>query len=307
MTDSADIPVLRDNDYSGQDLTKRPLKGAFIERLKLIGASLAEQDLRESVISNCDLSEANLRGANLSNALLVNVNLSSADLSNTNLDGTQFINCYIDGVKLDGVKMINTEMQQCTFSNVTIAKGVIEDLIVCQSYLHDLNFAGSPQESGVFVHGLALVDSVGLNLQFTGNTTVGQLELMGSVGIASGPGILDTAEIIIVGSEWRDQMIQVVTDPVLGILEHGLQVERVPVQNTQPAGRFSSEKGPDQTSTAFLVRMLISREGDPMGSLSVLEHLEKLNIGYHFDTNQEPDGKNPSKSQIIIPARFELR
>jgi hypothetical protein len=50
--------------------------------------------------------------------------------------------------------------------------------------------------------------------------------------------------------------------------------------------------------------MLISREGGPMGSLPVLEHLEKLDIGYHFDANQEPDAKNQSTSQIILPARL---
>jgi uncharacterized protein YjbI with pentapeptide repeats len=300
LTDSAGIPVLRDHDFSNKDLTNRPLRGAFIERASLNGASLVGKDLRGAVISNSDLRGANLKGADLSGALLVNVDLTGADLSEVDLTETNFINCIIDGVKLDRVKMINTEMQQSTFANVTITEGIIEDLIVCQSYLHDINFEGSAEGSGVLVSGLALVDSVGLNLQFSGNTELTQLQLMGSLGLGSGA---DEAELIIQGSEWRDQLVQVVTDPDLGVLEHGLEVTRVRTRNTNSPNRPLRRNGPDQTSTAFLVRMLVSRGGDLMGSYPILEHLERLTIGYQAGEVQR-DEKNQISPQLILPARF---
>lgn len=300
LTDSAGIPVLRDHDFSNQDLTNRPLRGAFMERVSLNGASLAGKDLRGAVISNSDLRGANLKGADLSGALLVNVDLTGADLSEVNLTETKLINCLIDEVKLDRVKMINTEMQQSTFANVTITEGIIEDLIVCQSYLHDINFVGSAEGSGLLVSGLALVDSVGLNLQFSGNTELTQLQLMGSLGLGSGA---DEAELIIEGSEWHDQLVQVVTDPDLGVLEHGLEVTRVRTRNTNSPNRPLRRNGPDQTSTAFLVRMLVSRGGDLMGSYPILEHLERLTIGYQAGEVQR-DEKNQISPQLILPASF---
>jgi uncharacterized protein YjbI with pentapeptide repeats len=300
LTDSAGIPVLRDHDFSNQDLTNRPLRGAFMERVSLNGASLAGKDLRSAVISNSDLRGANLKGADLSGALLVNVDLTGADLSEVNLTETKLINCLIDEVKLDRVKMINTEMQQSTFANVTITEGIIEDLIVCQSYLHDINFVGSAEGSGLLVSGLALVDSVGLNLQFSGNTELTQLQLMGSLGLGSGG---DEAELIIEGSEWHDQLVQVVTDPDLGVLEHGLEVTRVRTRNTNSPNRPLRRNGPDQTSTAFLVRMLVSRGGDLMGSYPILEHLERLTIGYQAGEVQR-DEKNQISPQLILPASF---
>jgi hypothetical protein len=153
------------------------------------------------------------------------------------------------------------------------------------------------------VSGLALVDSVGLNLQFSGNTELTQLQLMGSLGLGSGA---DEAELIIEGSEWHDQLVQVVTDPDLGVLEHGLEVTRVRTRNTNSPNRPLRRNGPDQTSTAFLVRMLVSRGSDLMGSYPILEHLERLTIGYQAGEVQR-DEKNQISPQLILPAGLTRR
>ena len=275
--ESAHLPLIkgthRNADLSDQE--RYPLRGGFVEEASLVDATMRNQDLEGVVIRNSDLSGIDLRGADLTDAYLVNVDLRSADLRGVNLTRTVFVNCNLDGIKLDQVTMIDTQMRLCTMANVTIKEGVIHDLLVDQSYLENINFAGSFRGNGLIVHGVGFVHSILNNGQFSGNTTVRDIELSGSFGLGSGPGILDSAELIVPqGSYWRDQVIQRFADQDLGEISSEVMIERV-----------EGRRGAHQPSIrSFLLQELISSERvGNLGSVALLEHLSEMDIGFRGD------------------------
>jgi len=219
--DSAGLPLLKGNHHS-KDLTEQGLTGGFIVDASLVNATMTNQNLEGTCISNSNLSGINLKGASLGGATLVNVDLTGADLRGVDLTDSNFVNCNLDRVLLDGATMISTQLQGCTLSNVTIGEGVI-DLIACESILTNICFAGRFDGNGLFIQGIGLVDSIMTNAQFSGYTTVNQIELLSSLLVGAGPGILDDAEILVSReSEWRNQMIQVARDAQLGEVTYSL-------------------------------------------------------------------------------------
>ncbi len=236
---------------------------------------MPNQNLEGICINNANFSSINLRGANLTDATLVNVDLSGADLRGVDLTRTKFVNCNLDRVLLDGVKMLDTQMQQCTVSNITIEEGVIDDLLVCQTILENIKFAGRPDGNGLFMRGIGLFDSRMTNAQFAGFTTVHQIDLLGSLFVGSGPGVLDNAEIIVSPeSEWRDQMIQVAHDAQLGEVTYEL------------------------TYTSDTLEEIIGWGGQQHGTVSRFEHLR--GIGYqpgNFTTSPSGEGER----RLILP------
>lgn len=96
-------------DFSGMDLTKVKLKGAFLERVNFEGANLAGANLKKANLKAANLRNANLQGANLTGADLYKAdlegaNLSGADLEETALDGAYLGNADLAGVNLDLIR-----------------------------------------------------------------------------------------------------------------------------------------------------------------------------------------------------------
>jgi uncharacterized protein YjbI with pentapeptide repeats len=276
----ASLPVIK-GTHSNADLTdqgKFALSGGFIEDALLVNAKMTGQNLEGAVISNSDLSGANLQRVNLRGATLVNVDLTGADLRGADLTETKFVNCKLNGVKLDGVRMIDCQMQQCTMENVTITGGVIDGLILCQSFFQNISFSGDPEGSGLIVGGIGLYDSIVMGAQFSRNTTVDEIELSGSLFVGSGPGILKAENCIVgQGSEWRDRVVQTGSDAVLGqvLSEFKLEPYRIAGKGQAP------NRAPDETNpTSILVTEVLWTKGGLLGEVPVLDHLLRLEIGY---------------------------
>lgn len=306
IAESARLPLIK-GDHHNADLTDQaryPLRGSFIEGASLVDATMSNQQLQGAVIGNSDLSGINLRGADLTDALLVNVNLTGADLRGIILTGARLVNCNLDGVLLDQVTMVETQMQQCTMANVTIREGVIADLFVCQSDLHNISFSGDQTGKGLIIGGIGLVDSIMINAQFSGNTSVKEIELLGSLAVGSGPGILSTANLIISPeSEWRDQMIQIVADSKLGDISYELSAERIeqhpPSRERQPGRNIP--KG--SFLTTFLLQERVSRNGSLMASVPLLEHLATQKIGFQVREMSRIDAAQKGQ-RLILPTHL---
>ena len=299
---SAGLPLLTGN-HQNKDLTTYDLHGGFIDRASLVNATMAGQNLHGAVISNSDLSGINLRGANLTDALLVNVDLAGADLRSINLTRTRFVNCNLNGVQLERVTMIDTQMQQCTLANITIREGVIEDLLVCKSDIQQIAFSGNPDGNGLVIRGIGLLDSIMINAQFSGFTTVNQIELLGSLFVGSGPGILDDAEIILSPeSEWRDRMIQVIPDTVLGDISYELSAARVRQTPSRREGGSRDHLKHRPSAMNVILEESISWGGQQHGAVSRFDHLR--DIGFQPDeiSRKEPTGTTP---KLILPARVQ--
>jgi uncharacterized protein YjbI with pentapeptide repeats len=298
--DSAGLPLLKGN-HDKKDLTHHDLRGGFIVGASLINALMPERDLEAICINNSNLSGINLRDANLTDAILVNVDLSGADLRGVNLTRTRFVNCKLDRVLLDGSTMLDTQMQQCTLSNVTIGEGVIDDLLVSQSVLENISFAGRLDGKGVFISGIGLADSLMINAQFSGFTTVNQIELLGSLFVGSGgPGILDEADIIVSPeSEWRDQMIQVAFDPVLGDVTYELSADQDPQRPAMRKGLF--DRPPTgQASLISVIEEHISWGGERHATVSRFDHLRDIG----FQPNRlSAIGSSENPAKLILPSR----
>ena len=279
--DSAGLPLLKGN-HDKKDLTHHNLRGGFIVGASLINAHMPEQDLEGICINNSNLSGINLRNANLTDAILDNVDLTEADLRGVNLTRTRFVNCNLDRVLLDGATMLATQMHQSTLSNVTISEGVIDDLLVSESVLKNLSFAGRLDGKGLLIGGIGLADSLMINAQFSGFTTVNQIELLGSLFVGSGePGILDEADIIVSPeSEWRDQMIQVVFDPDLGDVTYELSADQDLQRPAMRKGGFHRHPT-DQASLISVIKEHISWGGERHSTVSRFDHLRDIGFQPH--------------------------
>lgn len=306
IAESARLPLIKGEHHNADftDQTRYPLRGGFIEGASLVNANMTHQQLQGAVIGNSDLSGIDLHGADLTDALLVNVNLAGADLRGTILRGTRFVNCNLNGVLLDQVTMIETQMQQCTLANVTIREGVIEDLFVCQSDLHNISFSGDPEGKGLIIGGIGLVDSIMINAQFSGNTSVGEIELSGSLAVGSGPGIIDPTKLFISPeSEWRDQMIQIVPDSELGDISYELSAEPIEQHPSSRERRLGKKIAKGSFVTSFLLQERVSRNGTLMASVPLLEHLATQKIG--FQVSEMSGGEAAQKGQrLMLPARL---
>jgi uncharacterized protein YjbI with pentapeptide repeats len=276
----ASLPVIK-GTHSNADLTdqgKFALSGGFIEDALLVNAKMTGQNLEGAVISNSDLSGANLQRVNLRGATLVNVDLTGADLRGADLTETKFVNCKLNGVKLDGVRMIDCQMQQCTMENVTITGGVIDGLILCQSFFQNISFSGDPEGSGLIVGGIGLYDSIVMGAQFSRNTTVDEIELSGSLFVGSGPGILKAENCIVgQGSEWRDRVVQTGSDAVLGQVLSEFKLESYRIDGK---GQAPNRAPADTNPTSILVTEVLWTQGGLLGEVPVLDHLLRLEIGY---------------------------
>jgi uncharacterized protein YjbI with pentapeptide repeats len=298
MADPANLPLIK-GAHPNADFTDKgrfSLRGGFIEDASLVNANMTGQDLEGAVISNSDLSGANLQRVNLRGATLVNVDLSGADLSGADLTETNFVNCNFEGANLNGVSMINCQIQQCTIKDVTITEGVIEGLILCQSFVHHVSFSGDQEGSGVIVGGIGFYDSIVMDAQFSGNTTVDEIELAGSLFVGSGPGILKAENCIVgQGSEWRDQVVQTASDAVLGQVLSQLRLEP---SRGDGKGRTPSQ-APDGSNPAsiLLTEVFCTRSG-LLGEVPVLDHLRGLRIGYQ---GRAPLTEEAGYRKLILP------
>ncbi|MFB9354426.1 pentapeptide repeat-containing protein [Sneathiella chinensis] len=83
-------------DFSHENLSGLPLRGANFQDAPLSGANLEGADLSGANLTNANLSGASLANANLRGAVLVNADLSDADLRGADLSGADlsFADCW---------------------------------------------------------------------------------------------------------------------------------------------------------------------------------------------------------------------
>jgi uncharacterized protein YjbI with pentapeptide repeats len=89
-------PSIYDTDLSGADLSpgNHPTS---LQKVRIVGGSMAGADLTGANLSGSDLSGADLTGANLTWTDLSNSRLSEADLTDTTIDNTNMDKAFLAG------------------------------------------------------------------------------------------------------------------------------------------------------------------------------------------------------------------
>jgi len=99
MADKRDLAMLKSgvtewNAWRAAHADEHPaLADAHLYGLDLMGAKLAEADLRRAELRGTNLSDADLAGAHLEGAKFFRAVLDRADLAGASLNGVQFLQC----------------------------------------------------------------------------------------------------------------------------------------------------------------------------------------------------------------------
>ncbi|MGB3402597.1 MAG: serine/threonine-protein kinase [Microcoleaceae cyanobacterium] len=96
-----------EHDFSGFNLERTRLSGAYFSECKLIQTNFQEADLSSANFSRAQLADAILRDANLQNAYFSTADLEDADLRGANLTGACLRRANLRGTNLCGADLTN--------------------------------------------------------------------------------------------------------------------------------------------------------------------------------------------------------
>ena len=128
------------------------------KRADLMGAYLAEADLREAFLYKANLSGADLRGANLSRAYLAEANLRGANLSGADLRGANLSRAYLAEANLRGANLSRADLMGAYLMGAYLAEANLREANLREANLREANLGGAKldwplacQEKGSFI------------------------------------------------------------------------------------------------------------------------------------------------------------
>jgi uncharacterized protein YjbI with pentapeptide repeats len=141
-------------DFSGVNLSKLSLGGAYLAYANLSQEDLQGADLREANLSYANLSQADLRGADLREA-----NLSDANLQGTNLQGAN-----LQGATLNNARLIRTNLQGANLQNARLREAHLSDTDFTRANLAQTTIADYYYRySGLANRGIVLLETARSN------------------------------------------------------------------------------------------------------------------------------------------------
>ena len=108
-------PDLRDQDFSGKDLSRAYLNGASCLRTNLSHCNLTKVNFVQSV-----LNTANFERANLTDAILMYSEMEECNLINADLTRANFMNANLQNSNLTNGKMSKTNFVQANLRNAKL-------------------------------------------------------------------------------------------------------------------------------------------------------------------------------------------
>ncbi|HJT28880.1 MAG TPA: SIR2 family protein [Pyrinomonadaceae bacterium] len=121
-TNAAILLNLRGASFAEKQLANTVLSGVELSDADLRKVNLSNADLGGAVFTSCDLSQANLSGANLTGSQLIRSNVSNADLqrsdvSNAHIIDTSLLHVDLRNANLSGIDVPNPMVQRVRWSH----------------------------------------------------------------------------------------------------------------------------------------------------------------------------------------------
>lgn len=188
-------------DLSGADLREANLNGANLVGTKLVAANLSGAALIRADLSGADLRGADLTRAYLVDALLRDAHLNESNLSEARLDGANFQNAKLTranlslgrdiGVDFGGADLRAADLSEANLCRSRFANVDLTDADLTSADLEDADLSGALLsgadlgDARLFGANLggARLDGANLTLARIGNTTFGNTDLSGALGL----------------------------------------------------------------------------------------------------------------------------
>jgi uncharacterized protein YjbI with pentapeptide repeats/predicted small metal-binding protein len=132
--------------------------------IRLAGADLAGEDLREADLSGADLSGANLSGACLAGADLSDARLQGADLSRADLEGAIIVRAVLDGARmhetiLDGASLFRAQLDGVRIHDAKLRFAYLREAVLREAVVEGADLTGADLQDAS-LHGAVVVDTV---------------------------------------------------------------------------------------------------------------------------------------------------
>lgn len=158
--------ILKETDFSKENLSKAILLDANLENADLSFADLSEANLIDANLRNANLSYANLQGTilqscNLSEARLEYAKMSGANLENSNLQGAILAEADLSRTKIHGANLDEVDFTGATLNDVNFTSISLRNTILRNSYLQGADLSNvsdlrEEQLSGTDLNGAKL-------------------------------------------------------------------------------------------------------------------------------------------------------
>ncbi|CUX20999.1 pentapeptide repeat-containing protein [Agrobacterium fabrum] len=120
-----DSAMLYGTDFTYTDLRGSSLKGANLEKAKLIRTALGEANLQGANLTKVEAYRSDFSAADATNAKFVNAEMQRTKFEKTKLDGTDFTKAELgradfEGASLNGSKFSLTNLSRARFGGATL-------------------------------------------------------------------------------------------------------------------------------------------------------------------------------------------